>query len=435
MKMKKFLAVLLCAGLLTMSLAGCGSSSSSDSSSSSSESSSDSEDTGDGSISGSITVWEHDYSYEDSLEAVIEAFNELYPDVEVNYQIKADGDYDSLLKTAIQSGDGPDLFWTNGTATTTMPDLVENGVCLDLTDVVDVSFIEESSPNALDLGEVDDGLYSIQWLTLDTRTCYYNKDMFEENGWEIPTTFSEFEELLATIKASGTTPIALALDSWCLLFAFEPILAAYAPDYCEGLQDYTVSATDDAVAETMELMIEWAELGYYGDNWTGVLDSSAQILAFTTSNAAMTIGGSWDAETIALNNPDLNFGAFTIPAEDGSTALVGTAANGFSVNADSDNLDAALAFANFCASKEAQTIWVQSQGAVSASSEIEATSEVANEIAESGGDTQYRSWQNVLATYSSSGNASSYWSEDFTKIFTGEMTVDELMTEIAAEMD
>ena len=430
MKAKKFIALLLCAGMVTMGLAGCGSSSSGSSSSDSSESSD-----GEGGISGSLTVWEHDYSYEDSLEEVIAGFNELYPDVEVNYQIKADGDYDSLLKTAIQSGDGPDLFWTNGTATTTMPDLVENGVCLDLTDVVDVSFIEESSPNALDLGYVDDGLYSIQWLTLDTRTCYYNKDMFEENGWEIPETFSEFEELLATIKATGTTPIALALDSWCLLFAYEPILAAYDPEYCAGLQDYSVLATDEPAAEAMELMIEWADAGYFGDNWHGVLDSSAQILAFTTSNAAMTIGGSWDAETIALNNPDLNFGAFTIPAEDGSTALVGTAANGFSVNADSDNLDAALAFANYCASLEAQTIWVQSQGAVSASSEIEATSEVAQEIAESGGDTQFRSWQNVLATYSSTGNASSYWSEDFVKIFTGEMTVDELMDEIAAEME
>ncbi len=100
-----------------------------------------------------------------------------------------------------------------------------------------------------------------------------------------------------------------------------------------------------------------------GDNWLGVTDSSSQNLAFTTGNAAMTIGGSWDAATISMNNPGLNYGAFAIPAEDGTTGLVGTASNGFSVNSASENLDAALAFANYCATKDAQTVWVQSAGA------------------------------------------------------------------------
>ncbi len=104
---KRVLAALLVGAMVTGLLAGCGSSSGDEGAS-------------DG-TSGSITIWEHDYTFEDSLAAVIEAFNEEYPDIEVNYEIRADGDYYSLLSTAIQSGDGPDLFWTNGTATVNMP--------------------------------------------------------------------------------------------------------------------------------------------------------------------------------------------------------------------------------------------------------------------------------------------------------------------------
>ncbi len=192
-------------------------------------------------VSGSITVWDHTYSYEDSLLDLIDGFEKEYPNVEVDYEIKADGDYDSLLKTAIQSGAGPDLFWTNGTATTTMPDFVKNGVCEDLTDKVDFSFI---SDNAMKLATIDDKAYSVPWMTMDTRTCYYNKDMFKENGWEIPKTFSEFEKLLAKIKDSGVTPISLAYDSWTMLFAFQPILAGFDPEYSAGLDDYSVKATD-----------------------------------------------------------------------------------------------------------------------------------------------------------------------------------------------
>lgn len=415
---KRVLAVLLAGAMVTGLLAGCGSSSGDEGSS-------------DG-TSGSITIWEHDYTFEDSLAAVIEAFNEEYPDIEVNYEIRADGDYYSLLSTAIQSGDGPDLFWTNGTATVNMPDYVDNGAIEDLTDRVDFSFFDD---NAMALSEIDGKYYSVPWMTLDTRTVYYNKDMFEEHGWEVPETFSEFEDLLEEIKGEGITPISMALESWSLLFGFEPILAGYAPDYSAKLQDYTeVTATDQPVRDCMQLMVDWADKGYFGDNWQGVIKNDSQLLAFTSGNAAMDIAGSWDAATISSNNPDLNYGAFAIPSEDGTCGLVGSAANGFSVNSSSSNLEAALTFANFCATEEAQTIWVQSQGAVPATDTIEASTEIAQEISESGQGNLYRSWQNVLSSYSSTGNASTVWDEGFPKIFTGEMTVDELCDEIQNEM-
>ncbi len=430
MKKKK----LLCLGLtlaMAVLLAACGGNADSNDelSGNTTEQNGDSKD---GSVSGSLTIWEHDYSFEDSLEQIIEGFNEQYPDVEVDYEIKADGDYYSLLQTAIQSGSGPDLFWTNGTATANMPDLVSNNACADLTDLVDYSFISDA---AMDLATIDEGIYSVPWMTLDTRAVYYNKDMFEENGWKVPTTFSEFEDLLATVKDAGITPISLAHDSWSALFAYEPILAGYDPEYSKGLQDYTSKADGTPAREALQKMVDWADAGYFGSNWTGVIDNSAQILAFTTGTTAMNIAGSWDATTISENNPDLNFGAFAIPSEDGTTGLVGTASNGFSVNAASENMDAAAAFANYCASKEAQTIWVQSQGAVSGSEEIEASTEVAKEISESGGGNTYRSWQNVLSSHSSTDQASTIWDADFMKVFDGQMTVDELMDELAAEME
>ena len=425
--MKKILSLILVAAMM-LALAACGGGGENQSSSGSSGSSGGSDADG---PSGTITVWEHDYSFEDSLKGIIEGFNKQYPNVKVEYQIRADGDYYSLLQTAIQSGGGPDLFWTNGTATTTMPDYVSNNALVDLSDAVDYSFISES---AQDLARVDGGLYSVPWMTLDTRAVFYNKDMFAEHNWEIPTTFSEFETLLATINDAGIIPISLAYEPWSLLFAYEPILAAYAPEYTAGLQDYSVKADDAPAREAYQKMVDWAGAGYFGSNWLGVVDGANQLLVFTTGSAAMDIAGSWDAATIQMNNPGLNLGAFTIPAEDGTTGLVGTASNGFSVNADSKNMEAALAFANYCASKEAQSIWVESQGAVSGSPEIPAGSDVAQEISDSGAGTTYRSWQNVLSSYTSSGQASVIWESDFTKAFTGEMTVDQVMDNIGAEM-
>lgn len=383
-------------------------------------------------VSGSILIWEHDYSVEDALISVIEGFEEQYPNVDVDYEIKADGDYYSLLQTAVQSGSGPDLFWTHGNATSTMADYVDNGVLKDLTDAVDFSNISDA---AMELSLIDGKAYSVPWLTMDTRAVFYNKDMFEEHGWSIPTTFTEFEELLAAIKETGITPVSLAYDPWTLLFVYEPVLSGYDPDYTAALREYTdVTATDAPAREAMQKLVDWSDAGYFGDNWFGVVENSSQILAFTTGNAAMNIAGSWDASTISMNNPALNFGAFEIPSEDGVTGLVGTSANGFSVSANATDMDAALAFANYCATLDAQTRWVQGVGAVSASTEIEASSEVANEITAAGQGNTYRSWQNCLSSYSEGGSASVIWEQDFTKIFDGEMSVDEFMDEIASEM-
>lgn len=125
--------------------------------------------------------------------------------------------------------------------------------------------------------------------------------------------------------------------------------------------------TDLGASGSLQKLVDWANAGYFGDNWLGVINSDDALLGFTTGNAAMLIGGTWTISSIDQNNPDLNYGAFAIPAEDGTAGLVGTAANGFSINANTQNKEAAEAFASYCATKEGQTAWVQAVGGVSAS--------------------------------------------------------------------
>lgn len=382
-------------------------------------------------ISGSITVWEHEYSFEEALKAVIEGFQEKYPNVEVDYEIKA-SDYQQVLATALQSGEGPDLFWTNGTATDIMPGYVKNGMVADISDSVDFSLMTD---DAMKLSTVDDKQYSVPWLTMDTRACFYNKDIFEENGWEVPGTFSEFEDLLAKIKEAGITPISQCYGDWSLLFIWEPVMSAYDPEYTRGLDDYTSKADGPGASGSLQKLVDWADAGYFGDNWLGVISSDDEVLGFTTGNSAMMIGGTWNISTIDQNNPDLNYGAFAIPAEDGTAGLVGTAANGFSINANTKNMEAAEAFASYCASKEGQTAWVQTIGGVSASPEIESAHPVAQEISVSGDGNIFRSWQNVLTTYATTDTADTVWSEDILKVMSKEITVDDMMADVAAIME
>ena len=385
----------------------------------------------DGNISGELVIWEHDPSYDGAIEAVIESFEKEYPDVAVEYESKASNDYYSLLTTALQSGTGPDVFWTNGTATENMATYVEQGKVLDISDSVDLSALNKES---FDLAQIDGKTYSVPWMAFDTRVAYYNKDIFKELGLAEPKSFEEFEANLKTIKNAGYVPISLSgMSSWQLLWVYEYVLATKYPDYAAGFNDYTVKADSSEARDALQIVVNWAKKGYFGDGFKGV-DSNGQTLAFTTGEAAMTIDGSWMNQTIAENNPDLNFGAFHIPGDDGKKTMMGSFANGFSGNADSENQAAIEAFLNFVATHEAQEIYVTELQAVSGSADIASVEGVTSEIANA--DRQVGTWQSMLTKHSSGDtSAASIWEEEGTHVLDGSMTVDELMNKIGKAMD
>lgn len=434
---KRAVSVLLGAAMIAALLAGCGSSSPSSTSSAADAATTAATEAApeavaaNSDVSGSIVVWEHSSSFETALEEVIAGFRKQYPNVDVEYDVKAGGQYYNLLTVALQSGDAPDVFWTNGSATANLGELVKGDAVLDLTDIIDYSSIPD---NCMDIGRIDGKMYSVPWACVDTRAVYYNKDIFEQNGWEVPKTWGEFVDLLQKEKDAGYIPISLSPNSaWCLLFAYEPILSGFDSAYTEGLADYSVKAADQPARDCLNLMLDWAEKGYFGDNYLGVTDSDAQTLAFTSGEAVMDIDGSWSTGTFQESAPDMKLGAFQIPDKDGKTGMVGTNANGFSIYKNSENLDAAKAFVQYCATVEAQQAWVDAQGAVSGNPNVRSGGEIASEI--SNCDTTYISWQSVLAHHAKDGeNASTLFENDMTKVFSGEMTTDDFFDEIAAVM-
>ena len=59
--------------------------------------------------------------------------------------------------------------------------------------------------------------------------------MFEENGWQIPTTWDEFLTLLDTIQESGQQPLYFGFkDTWTCLAPWNAMACDLAPaDVCK----------------------------------------------------------------------------------------------------------------------------------------------------------------------------------------------------------
>ena len=362
-----------------------------------------------------LSIWEHTPQFELPLRNTLDRFMELNPDIKVEYEIKTPDNYLSLLTTAIQAGEAPDLFWHHGTATTDMANLTRQGALMELTGKIDVDAYSQMSRDKVTW---EGKLYQTPAATIDTRAAFYNKDLFKEKGWAVPKTFAEFETLLATIKQAGYIPLSLAgRDNWNILFLFEPILAAMHPDWIQEAAAGKARINDPRVIAAMEKMIEWGKKGYYGDQFLGV-DEAGQYLTFSRGQAAMTVAGSWTTTTLENNNPNMSIGAFQVPPKDGRKPIVLTYAAGFSVYSKTKHPEEALRLAKWLTSVESQQIWVNGLGAIAGLDGVESGSKLANEIADA--NLELESFYNILVLYGAKGQSpAKVWEEDNPKLFTG----------------
>lgn len=381
-----------------------------------------------GALAGNLVIWEHTPQFEEPLKAVISGFIEKNPGVTIEYQIKTTDQYYNLLATTIQAGDTPDLFWTNGTATSNYTSYIDQGVLMDITDKVDLSLFNDDTKKIV---AVDNKIYASPTAEVGGRAVFYNKDVFESLGLEVPTTFSEFEALLPVILEAGIIPISFSgSDPWAVLFHFEPVLAAMSLDWLDESTTTDVHINDERVAAAYNKMLEWADKGYYGKGFVGV-DEGGALLAFSKGEAAMCIEGTWNILTIQENNPSLNFGAFQIPTEEGVRPFVGTSSCGFSISANTESPDAAVAFLNYFASLEGQTLWVNTLNAIPGVKEIKSKDAIINEVADY--DVMAASFYNILGDLAAADeNPRKVWEEDQTKVMSDGISVKDFLDSLAS---
>lgn len=190
-------------------------------------------DDGGGEADGEVTIWMSlDQSVVDGLQKQIDAKAE---EAGITVNIERVDSIDKLIKTAIQSGDTPDIALVPQPGV--VASIVELGAAIPLDDVLDVPTLEGSLvPGALDAGRVDDELYGLLVSMNVKSLVFYPKKAFEEAGYEAPESLDELTALADQIKADGGTPWCLTMESgdatgWVATDWFEDLVMRYGgPD-------------------------------------------------------------------------------------------------------------------------------------------------------------------------------------------------------------
>src|SRR5688500_7316735 len=123
--------------------------------------------------------------HEDTLDAMIAAFESANPDIKIEVQTAAYADYFTELQTRIAGGDAPDAFELNYE---NFVSYASRGVLADLSTFAgeEAGFADRFYPRAYEAFQMDGVQYGLPTSFSDV-VLFYNKDLFDAAGVAYPT--------------------------------------------------------------------------------------------------------------------------------------------------------------------------------------------------------------------------------------------------------
>jgi ABC-type glycerol-3-phosphate transport system substrate-binding protein len=197
---------------------------------------------------------------------------------------------------------------------------------------------------------------------------YYNKDLFEQVGAEVPTTWSEFERLIPLFKDAGIQPIEMVgADAWAAPYVLSGILSVDVmgsdPEWVQKRYSDKVQFTDDNIVKGVEKYRDLITAGAFGAA-TLSTDFTTANQQFLDGKAAMYLMGSWFSGGGYVNAEQAKFvGVFPIPSETGKVFLPLGAGGSFMVYNKSPHVDEAMKFAQaWTTDPKNYTVLIESDG-------------------------------------------------------------------------
>ncbi len=349
------------AAMMTMSLAACGSGSGDGGSQDSSGSSDDK----------TITYWNIGTEGADktTLEYAVNAFNE---NTESGYTVEnvaiQNDNYKERLVVAMSSGECPDMYtsWSGGP----MNEYIDSGFAQPVDELYEEYGLSDIFMEAATAQASYDGhIYAVPTYNVSLAGIFYNTEIFDEYGLEVPTTLSELEAVCDTLVENGITPFALAnAPKWTGSMFYQCLVARYAGlEPFQAAVDGSGSFEDECFQWAGEKIQEWVQKGYFPEGVNSLDEDAGQAKQLMyQETAAMMLTGSWYTGTFSTDSPEFyeKIDWFSFPAVDGSDAdtsiQIGTIGDQFvSFNCEGEKLEAAFECASYYASDEAQQVMVE----------------------------------------------------------------------------
>jgi multiple sugar transport system substrate-binding protein len=314
-----------------------------------------------GETTGTLDFYTNKAAWEPDFEE-LNATSEAEAEITLNTTGYSDANqYDAFIKQSFRTQKSPGLFtWQTGPSLT---ELVDEGLVAETTDIwtkaVDEGWVSEDLRATYTF---DDKQYCVP-MNIAYWVMYYNKNIFAEQGLEVPTTWEELNGVAEQLTSAGITPYYQTSTLFTFQW-FQQMVAGTDPDLYNGLATGEVKYTDPEIVDIMNVWLEQAEAGWFSDAGStvdpavGLKQGDYAMINFgsffngSLDGAGMVSGEDYDMFVIPATNPDLP--QTPVAVESGPLCV-----------AESSSQKAlGLAYSDWWMSPEAQTAWSDARGDV-----------------------------------------------------------------------
>lgn len=366
-----FIAMFMLAFVVACSSDDEGSDGGSETDSGDSGSSDSAEGSGDGEISGELEIQYFVGGYGDSWwKEVIADFQEEYPDVTITEH--AGPNINEEMRSRWVSNDPPDVVYIDG-AGSSETQMVEDGQLMNLTEWLQDIELESGDKLAdsfiVEPATYDGEIYSLP-LVFDTWGTWYDKALFEEKGYEVPTDFDSFMSSMEEIKdGEGIEPLVTSGQHpyYFLRGMLYPAFGAAGGDelLADVIQGKEGAWTSDVVLDTMKKVETLAAEGMF-DSGLGALNHTQSQMNFLLHDNAFIPVGFWLPNEMANDIPEgFEFGFIPSPMQDaGEPYAIVPDLRPLAIAENAENPEAAKAFVEFAFTRDYAMSFSEHTGAI-----------------------------------------------------------------------
>jgi raffinose/stachyose/melibiose transport system substrate-binding protein len=307
--------------------------------------------------SDTFNVWwyEKDTAMATTWKAALDELAANHKNVKINFQLKTWDQMQKAGASILDSDKAPDLTeYNKGNATAGV--VAAAGLLTDLKDYSAKYGWDKILPaSALTFGQYNDkgimgsgNLYGIASYG-EYVSWFYNKDMFDKNGWTVPTSQDELNALLGKVKAAGKTQCIGGKDYQNVHLAYAQTLSGADKAWVANFQQLAGPVDWSKWTAAATSVSDWLAKGYFPKNVAGISADNAVAEFQAGKTCPMILGGTWLDQGMQ-DKIKFNWDKFKNPGN----MSEGSAGNLLVIPSKSKNKDLAAEFINMILSKKYQ---------------------------------------------------------------------------------
>ena len=314
MKMKRILSLAVAAVMTVGLLAGCGGGSNSSSGSAAPAASGSAAPAE--KVELNVIAAQYGTQTADWWANFVKEFNAANEGINLTVDVVSWNDIYTVVNTRIANGQAPDILNIDVFA-----DYQADGLLLPAKDYVSEETYAKFYPAFLDQSVVDGTVWAVPDLA-SARALYYNVDILEAAGVEVPTTWDELKAACEAIKAydSNIYPwgIDMTTDEGQAAFAY--YIWNNGGDFTDADGNWTLNSAENVAA--IEYAIDLVNSGLTNSSPATETRYDLQDM-FGAGKVAMMIGPNSIPTYCAVGGYDVNYAVAAIPTNTGTSVSAG----------------------------------------------------------------------------------------------------------------